>query len=214
MGFFGGFFQTVKLALFDPARLFGRMRVDNAHGAFLFGWLCLTIGALAANFWGFVTGSLGPQPATDVDLDALPPELGEILEKLIDQSVGVESIFVSTILTPISAAIALLLWAAMVHLGALLFGAAGRGWNATFRAVCFSFAPMLAGIIPFCGYIIGFLWSIVLTIAGVYYLQRTTAFKASGAVLIWYVFCCCCCCVATFALASMAAEAFRAMGMG
>lgn len=197
LGFVAGFFETVKQALIEPGRLFRNMRVDNVKGAFLFGWLCVTIGYVANNFWNYLVGAVGRTPSSQPDVRNLPPEIAEALQPLVDQSASLLWI----LLAPLFAVVWLFVAAGLIHLGAMLFGAAGRGWNASFRAVCYGAAPNLIAIVPFCGAIIGGIWNIVLTIVALYFLQRTTPLRASFSVLIWYLLCCFCVCGGMFIMA-------------
>ncbi len=214
IGFLNGFFLTVKMALFDPASLFRRMRVDNVDGAFLFGWLCLTIGLLAGNIWNFVTSAFSPGPSATPELDELPPELAELLETFITHATGPGNLVASLLLSPVIAAIGILIAAAMVHLGVLVFGANNHGWNASFRAACYGSTPWLIGVVPLCGSLIGMIWALVLTITAIFFLQRTTPLKASLAVLIWFLVCCLCCCLGGLLMGGLMSQAVAASGMG
>ncbi|MFW6369082.1 MAG: YIP1 family protein [Myxococcota bacterium] len=201
-GFVGGFVETVKLALIDPRRLFSGMGVDDPGSAFLFGWLCLSIGGIAGSLWNTLSNRFTRTTTFSAeDLRDLPPEFAELLERFAESAGEGGQLLIGIVLTPVFAAIGLLIWAALVHLGALIFGAASRGWNASFKAVCYGSAPALLGVVPICGGFIGWIWSVVLAIVGLTFLQRTTAGRATGAVLVWILLVCCCTCAAIMALA-------------
>ncbi len=193
-GFLGAFLGALKLVLFEPGRLFRNMRIDSTGGAFLFGWLCLTIGSVANGFWNYLSARFSTTAARELDLSGLPREIGEVLEEILQEAADPSGALMTIVLAPIVAVVAVLLNAALVHVGTILFGANNRGWNASFTAVCYGFAPWLLWIIPVCGGLIGTIWTVILTIVGVYYLQRTTGARATFAVMIWYIVCCFCVC--------------------
>ena len=104
------------------------------------------------------------------------------------------------------------LGAGIVHLMLLLLGGARRGFEATFRVVCFSQATALLFVIPiflvpFCGMAV-VVWALVLYVIGLAQAHQIGHGQALAAVLLPVVALCCCCAglVATFAgaIASLA----------
>jgi hypothetical protein len=102
----------------------------------------------------------------------------------------------------------------VLHLMLLLLGGARRGFEATFRVVCFSQAPALLLVIPvflvpFCGLLV-VAWSLVLEVLGFAEAHQIDHGKAAAAVLLPLLICCCCCAglVASFAgaIASLAGQ--------
>jgi hypothetical protein len=80
----------------------------------------------------------------------------------------------------------------VVHLSAMLFGAAKNGYGATVRAYCYAQGPNIFGIIPCFGFI-AWIYSVVLGIFGIASLQETSMGKAAGIVLLPIVVLLCCC---------------------
>jgi len=80
----------------------------------------------------------------------------------------------------------------VVHLGAMIFGAAKNGYGATVRALCYAQGPALFGVIPCIGFL-AWIYSVVLDILGISSLQETSTGKAAGIVLLpmLIIFCCC-----------------------
>jgi hypothetical protein len=188
---FAGYFETVKLALFEPGKLFERMRVDDAKGALLFGWVTLTVPT--------IIGLLLTQALFPTDLSQLerfdikvPPELRELMKDSLRSTIG------SLIATPIVALVWVYLVAGVVHLMLLLLSQNKRGFNATFRAVCFASAPDVFSAVPQCGSIVAFFWMIGLTIFGLSHTQRIPGGSAAAAVLAPIALVCCTCCACAF----------------
>jgi hypothetical protein len=51
----------------------------------------------------------------------------------------------------------LLLWAAILHVMLLIVGGAKNGFGATLRALCYSRAPEVFQVLPFCGALIAWI---------------------------------------------------------
>jgi hypothetical protein len=116
---------------------------------------------------------------------------------------GVGAVIAAMLLAPLS----LLMVAAITHLFALIFGAGGRGFNATFRVVCYDVAPAVFAISCLAFPALIYQW--VIRTIGLKEVHGTTTGKAAAAVLAPLVLCCCC----IFGLA-MAAGAAAAAAAG
>jgi hypothetical protein len=86
----------------------------------------------------------------------------------------------------------LLAGAGIIHLVAMLFGAARNGYGATVRAMCYAAGPNLFGIVP-CFGIVASIYTVVLSIFGIASLQQTSMGKAAGIVLLPILLLICCC---------------------
>ena len=78
----------------------------------------------------------------------------------------------------------LLFVAALDHVGLMLLGAQPRSYNVTVRASALSMGPYLVGLFPFCSIYVFPLWSVVLRIIANMHLHKTSAGKATAAVLL------------------------------
>lgn len=78
----------------------------------------------------------------------------------------------------------LLFFAGLDHLGLMLLGARPKSYSVTVRASALSMGPYLLGLLPLCSFYVFPLWSVVLRIIANMHLHRTTAGKATAAVLV------------------------------
>jgi hypothetical protein len=75
-------------------------------------------------------------------------------------------------------------WGGIVHLLLRLFGRPARGFAATLRVANYSMAPQILTILPVCGSLVGWVWTIVLLVRGLMIVQRAGGVGASAAVLL------------------------------
>ncbi|HTS80398.1 MAG TPA: YIP1 family protein [Myxococcaceae bacterium] len=184
IGFLKGFFETWKQSLFTPQLFFPTVRPDVPWTeALYYAWIihAVTI-VFAAPFVG-----LGILSST------LPHNLGDAgqMENAMRAFSGVAGmgwLVLSLLIYPL----VVLAVSAIVHLVAMLFGAAQNGYGATVRALCYSAGPNLLSIVP-CFGCLTFIYSLVLAIFGVASLQQTSMGKAAGIVLVPFVVVLCCC---------------------
>lgn len=74
--------------------------------------------------------------------------------------------------------------AGLDHLMLMLLGANPRAYSVSLRAQALSMGPYLVGLIPICGFYVFPIWSLVLRIIALMHLHKTTAGKATLAVLV------------------------------
>jgi len=86
--------------------------------------------------------------------------------------------------------IGIFLWSGFLHLILLMVRGAGGGFEATFRAVAYSYGAYLFLAIPFCGGLIASVWSIIVAIIGLKEAHGTSGGKAAFAVLFPLILCC------------------------
>ncbi len=162
---------TIRDSLFRPTRLFRAMNPSGPYSwALLYAVIVGTIGALAGLLWHFGLGRLSNE---------LPLMAG--------------AGFVATwviLATPIFVTLGLVVGSAIVHVCLLLVGGATSGYVATFRAIAYSHAAQLWNIIPMCGGLIAFPWTLVLQVIALREFHRTTTGRALAGVLIPVVLCC------------------------
>lgn len=80
--------------------------------------------------------------------------------------------------------------AALEHLSLMLLGAKPKSYTVTVRAHALTMGPYLLGLLPFCSLYVFPIWSIVLRIIAHLHLHKTTAGKATAAVLIPFALLC------------------------
>jgi len=169
------FLETLKLAFSDPVRMFSGMREGDIGDPLIYGVVIGTIAAVFSSIWQLLFGSMGSLVG-----GAGPGEF--IL------STGFVLVFM--IFSPVLAAACVLISAAIYHLMLMLLGDGQRGFSVTLRAVAYGQSPVLLGVVPFCGGIIGGIWSIVLVILGAAYGHPTDGWRAAVAYFLPMIFCC------------------------
>lgn len=167
------FGETWKSATFDPGSFFRRLPTAHGTGPALLYYLVLGILlAGVALFWD-MTGAF-TRPAGD---EALAAELG----------FGTIDPIISFLLSPLLLLFALFVSAGVVHLLLLVFGGAGGGFGTTLRVFCYAYSPMILGVVPFLGTVVGGIWMLVLAIIGLREAHRTDGWKAAVSVLLPFV---------------------------
>ena len=169
------FFDTIKLAFSNPKALFSGMQTDDMGTPVLYAVIIGTLGGIIGAGWQLFFGSLGTI-AERAGFDEFALHTGFVL--------------VFMVLSPVFALIGLFISSGIFHVMLLLVGGAQRGFSITLRAVAYGTTPGLLGIVPFCGGIIGGIWSMVLTIMGAMHGQETDGWRAVLAYLLPLIFCC------------------------
>lgn len=153
-GFYQGFLQTLKRAMFQAPLFFRYMPIDR--GTFR----PLGFAVLITTFQGVLTmlwQMLGFQMALPNEA-GVPDDLGMMF--MGGMSIGM------LIAYPIIAVISVYIGSAIYHVMLMIFQSASGGFEGTFRAVAYGNAPMILGVIPFVGPIIGAIWGLVVTVIG------------------------------------------------
>ncbi|MGE4263476.1 MAG: YIP1 family protein [Desulfovibrio sp.] len=172
-GFFPGLWGTIRLALTAPSAFFRTMPVSGGMTKPLIFHLLLAEFMMACQYlWGLA--GLG---ATAEYLNS--PELMDL---------GLGSAEAAPVLLfiiyPLLLVLRLMLMTGIIHLLLRLLRSGNSGAEATFRVLCYSAAPLLLGIIPGFGPLMGGVWSIGLTILGLKEAHRTNISAAMFAVLV------------------------------
>jgi hypothetical protein len=169
-GLLNALYLTIKDVLFSPGQFFRRMPTRlGLVQPLLFG-VVLTFGAAFFDFmWSLTGGSL--QRLVDLggvsDFLRLPVVLGGIW-----------------VLSPLVAVVQIVVRAAVFHVGLMLFGGSRMGFEATFRVVAYSRAASIVSLLPFCGYLAGFIWEIAITIVGLARVHGVEEWRPLVAVLL------------------------------
>ncbi len=172
----GSFVSTLRNVLLSPVNFFrGIARQGDFINPAVFALIVALIVALIGGIVGLVVSPFLAGP-------------GDTGEALVG---GIVGFVFSLVLTPILVAIVLLIAAGISHLLVLLFvKPSNAGFEATFRAICYSYAPNIFNVlapIPLLGQLIALaaaVYSIVLAILGIRELHNTTTGRAAAIVLI------------------------------
>jgi len=173
-GFLNGLYLTVKDVLVAPRQFFHRMPTQvGLVPPLLF---AIVIGVFAAFFdwmWSLAGSSLEMFFAED-------------LEEVVK---GPVAMFLHFVFSPVTIIIAVFLEAALLHLFLMLFGGNKLGFEATFRVAAYGQAAGILALVPFCGTPLGILWSLLVTIIGLYSIHDTDPWKAVAAVVVPMALC-------------------------
>jgi hypothetical protein len=82
------------------------------------------------------------------------------------------------------------LMAGIHHLILMLLGGANKGYDATYKVVCYSYSANVFNLIPFCGAFAVIPFFFVASIIGLAKVHGIEGWKASVAMLAPYVLCC------------------------
>ncbi len=197
LGFATAFVETTRQLLTAPTSFFREMPVTGGLGspllyAVIVGWIGLT----AAAFYQAVWVSIAGPAALPFGLDR-----GEFADTLrwLESWVGLVA---QVVFGGISVAIAVFVGSGILHLMLLMLGGARRGFEASFRVVCFSQATALLlliplFLIPLCG-LVGVVWCLALCVIGLAEAHRIGYGKSLAAVLLPLLVVCCCCAALAF----------------
>ncbi len=176
-GFFPGLWRTVHLALSTPGAFFRSMPVTGGMSKpLIFHLLLAEFMVLCQYLWGLTS------------FGALSQYTGN--QELMDLGLGMAGAGPILILVfyPLLLILRLMFMTGIIHLLLRsifrLTGGQGMGAEATFRVLCYSAAPLILGVIPFFGPLVGGLWSIGLTVIGLKEAHRTRGSAAMFAVLV------------------------------
>ncbi|MDP3428625.1 MAG: YIP1 family protein [Humidesulfovibrio sp.] len=176
-GFFPGLWRTITEVLKTPAAFFRAMPISGGMAKpLVFHLLLAEFMVLSQFFWG-MSG-----------LSALSQYSGN--QEFMDLGLGLAGtspIFI-LVLYPLLLILRLMLMTGVIHfLLCVIFrftGGKGSGSEATFRVLCYSAAPLILGVVPFFGPLLGGVWSIALTIIGLKEAHRTSGSTAMFAVML------------------------------
>lgn len=163
IGFLQGLTNTLKATLFDPQSFFDKVpRTGGYLNPLFFALIVQTLATLFSILWAFQSEN---------------PMMGSM-----DLSGAKSILFV--IFMPAMLLASIFLWAGLLHGSLILVGAAQRGFEATFRAACYSYGPELLTAIPLVGGIIGLGWRIGLTVVAMKTLHEISMPKAVMAMML------------------------------
>jgi len=187
IGFVPALVETTQKVLTRPSEFFASMPVTGGIGGpLLYGIVIGTLGVIVAAVYREVFQALVGSTFAGLGSSA---EMRRVMPFLM----GGVGLVVQVVFSPIFVILGLFVVAAIAHLFLLLFGGARRGFEATFRVVCYSEAAAVINIIPLCGGAISAVYYLVLGIIGLAAAHGIGKGTAAAAVLLPLVLLCCCC---------------------
>ena len=190
IGFASGLIETTQQVLSAPVAFFRSMPVTGGIGSpLVYGLILGYVGIVVSAIYDFVITSVaGSAFGSFGDLGAG----NEAVTRMMPFIQGGLGLGFKLILGPVFLVAAIFLVSGIMHLGLMMVGGAARGFEATFRVVCYSEATSIFQVIPLCGQVIGSVYMIVLLVIGLAEAHGTTRGKALFAVLLPLFVCCCC----------------------
>jgi hypothetical protein len=188
IGFVAALAETTREVLFSPTRFFKAMPTSGGIGepllyGLLLGWLGVLVAAFYQALYETVAGAdLSPLVGASPELVAA---LGWVR--------GWVGFAWQAVFGGVAVAVGMIVWSGIVHVVLLLLGRASRGFEATLRVVAFSQAACLLSLVPFCGALVAWVWSVVAQVIGLSEAHRSSRGAAAAAVLLPFVLLCCCC---------------------
>lgn len=182
------FWQTWKSVMVNPVRFFKRVPPEgNFVLPLYYGLICqsaavILMWAYQAGFQSmpsivhYVAGFGGWGAVTFADILAWPTV--------------VIFIIVLIVAAPVAALISLFFTSAVYHICLKILGGAKKGYEATFRSLCYGSSAQFLSIVPIVGTVIAGVWSLVLTVIGIKHLHDTTYTRAILAVVLPLFLCC------------------------
>jgi len=174
MGFFKGLMLTMKESLFSPTAFFRKMPVSGGlTDPTLYAMITAMAGTTMLGIWQMLFQ------------DSMPVSIpGDVKASGSGTPGGL------AVLAPFFILATLYLWAGMLHGILLMVRGVKYGFEASFRAAAYSYGPLVFLAVPFCGWPIAVVWSMVMAIIGLKEAQSTTGGKSAFAVLFPIIFCC------------------------
>jgi len=155
--------RTWHGAALEPRRFFASLPHDGSLGAAILFYLSIGIPVAGSQlFWRML--GIGGMPGDGAATGWSP--LTDFLA------------------SPLVLLVAIFLAAGVTHVLLLIVGGAGGRFGVTARVFAYAYAPQLLGIVPAIGSSVGFVWMVVVAIAGIREAHRTTRWKAAAAILI------------------------------
>lgn len=179
-GFIASLLKTLRESLFNPTAFFRKMPLSGGMtDPLLYALITGMIGMFFSYLWNILLQGMLQS--------YLPAAFKTMPGEDMFQTVGLA---VVAIIAPFLIIIGLFIWAGILHLFLMMVRGAQAGFEATFRVASYSYGPAVLYIIPFCGGIISFIWSIVLVIIGLKEAHSTSGGKAAFAAITPIVLCC------------------------
>ena len=182
-GFFEALWETWKESVFYPEKFFAKLPFRGGIGnPLLYGVIAGCFGFIISQIYGLFWSNAWT---------GFMSHYMDFQEMMFETGLQTGISFIQIILSPVFIIVGIFIMSGIYHLIFLIFGWGKRDFEATFRAVAYSEGAMVFLVIPFCGGLIAFVWSIVLTIIGMKHMQKTTGGKAAFVYFLPWIVCCC-----------------------
>jgi hypothetical protein len=165
--------ETWRESVFSPTSFFRRLPITLPIGSALL--YLLAVGVVAAGiqlFWDMVWLAIGLERS-----DEFSPAW------LLMNAASPTSALIGFLLTPVFLIAVLYIGSGLTHVMLLLLRGGSAGYRGTLRVYAFSHGPQLFVVVPVIGWIIAFIWSIVITVVGLREVHRVPGWKPTVAVL-------------------------------
>ncbi|MCM0753681.1 zinc-ribbon domain-containing protein [Desulfovibrio aminophilus] len=166
-GFFPGITQTLRRVLFSPQLFFQAMPLRGMGKPLTFAVLLGQFQIFFQILWS-MTGIMGDKP------EVAPGTLG----------IGM---VVALVLAPLFLSVFLFLESALFHFCLILFRAANKGFEGTFRVMAYSNAPLILSFVPVLGPIAAYLWGLGITVVGARHMHGASLGRVLGAFVLLLV---------------------------
>jgi hypothetical protein len=153
IGLAQGILQTTKEVTFSPRAFFRHTAAEGGvREPLAFGILFGSIGLMLGLFWQ-VLMSEGSLSSIQIRF------LGDYGTGLV--------FLAAAVLCPLASTVMICLTSLIVHLLLIVVGGGKKGFEATFRAVCYSQATQFWALIPYVGGLLATLWLVVVQVIGI-----------------------------------------------
>ena len=166
-GFIGAFLQTTQEVLFSPTKFFKKAAAGKGYWSpFIFAMISGIIGSGVVLLWQwlFLSG-------------IVPSQFFSAATYSVILTVAIISI-------PFTIALSILIGSGVTHLCLMIVGGNRKGFEATFRAISYSYGAALFYIVPIIGGFVGGIYLFILAILGVREGHEISTGKAVLAVLL------------------------------
>lgn len=149
-GFIGAFFRTTREVLFSPTRFFKKVAMGEGY------WFPLLYGVIA----GIIGFGIGMLWQWFVFSRFIPIQIASFIPYHF-------ILLIITIALPFITALSILVGSGVTHFCLMIVGGNKKGFEATFRAISYSYSAQLFYIVPFIGNLVGGIYILILIILGV-----------------------------------------------
>lgn len=180
VGFLRALFQTVREILVNPAEVFSKMPTGGDYLSPLLYIIILTVGVgiCTLPYSTFYAAALRRLIHSLPGVNTLNMSFFEV------DSLSLASAAMAITLMPVLAALGTLLRAGFLHLVLYLVGGANKGFESTFRIICYSDATAaIFRLLPFLGILVTFVLDILLLVVGLKEVNQIEGWRAAMAVL-------------------------------
>jgi len=159
--------------MFSPMRYYRLLRdVDDLGKAIGFAALSAAVGGALGTLITFTISFAAEGLGTG-------PDGGPITGNLVALQLGLQTLHI-LLSVPVELVV-LFIFAGIVHLGVMMFARQRRGYASTVVVLAYAMCPAMWGLIPFIGGYVYLPWRLVVGVAGVAVVHRTSRVRAAAA---------------------------------